>query len=38
MYSAAVTAQAGHARQAQDLIDLLTAADQRELRRRAGFL
>ena len=38
MYTAAVTAQAGHARQAQDLIDLLTTAGQRELRRRAGFL
>ena len=38
MYTAAVTARAANARQAQDLIDLLTAADQRELRRRAGFL
>ena len=38
MYTAAVTARAANARQAQDLIDLLTAADQHELRRRAGFL
>jgi molybdate transport system substrate-binding protein len=38
MYTAAVTAQAAHARQAQVLIDLLTDAGQRELRERAGFL
>jgi molybdate transport system substrate-binding protein len=38
MYTAAVTAQAAHARQARDLIALLTAADQRALRERAGFL
>jgi len=38
MYTAAVTAQAAHPRQARDLIALLTAADQRALRERAGFL
>jgi molybdate transport system substrate-binding protein len=38
MYTAAVAAPAAHAKQAQVLIDLLTAADQRELRQRAGFL
>ena len=38
MYTAAVTAGAAHATQAQGLIDLLTAANQRELRERAGFL
>jgi molybdate transport system substrate-binding protein len=38
MYTAAVTTQAGNARQAQLLIDLLTNADARELRGRAGFL
>jgi molybdate transport system substrate-binding protein len=38
MYSAAVTASAANATQAKALIDLLTAADQRELRERAGFL
>jgi molybdate transport system substrate-binding protein len=38
MYTAAVTAGAANATQAQTLIDLLTAANQRELRERAGFL
>jgi molybdate transport system substrate-binding protein len=38
MYTAAVTTQAAHARQAQALIDLLTGADQREARTRAGFI
>jgi molybdate transport system substrate-binding protein len=38
MYTAAVTAGAADATQAQGLIDLLTAANQRELRERAGFL
>jgi molybdate transport system substrate-binding protein len=37
-YTAAVTAQAENAKQAQRLIDLLTDADQHELRVRAGFL
>jgi molybdate transport system substrate-binding protein len=38
MYTAAVTANAAAASQAQSLIDLLTGADQREARTRAGFL
>jgi molybdate transport system substrate-binding protein len=38
VYTAAVTADAAHARQAQLLIDLLTGGDQRELRAQAGFL
>jgi molybdate transport system substrate-binding protein len=38
MYTAAVTAKAADARHAQDLIDLLSGDDQRELRERAGFL
>jgi molybdate transport system substrate-binding protein len=38
MYTAAVTTKAANAAQAQVLIGLLTAADQRELRVRAGFL
>jgi molybdate transport system substrate-binding protein len=38
MYTAAVTAQAASAKQAQSLIDLLTADGQRALRERAGFL
>lgn len=38
MYTAAVTAGAANATQAQGLIDLLTASNQRELRERAGFL
>lgn len=38
MYTAAVTTQAVHAAQAEVLITLLTSADARELRARAGFL
>jgi molybdate transport system substrate-binding protein len=38
VYAAAVTTRATSAQQAQSLIDLLTDADQRELRTRAGFL
>jgi molybdate transport system substrate-binding protein len=38
LYTAAVTTRAAHAREAQILIDLLTSADQRVLRERAGFL
>jgi molybdate transport system substrate-binding protein len=38
MYTAAVATQAMAAREAQLLIDLMTAADQGELRERAGFL
>jgi molybdate transport system substrate-binding protein len=38
VYTAAVTTRANNARQAEALIDLLTHADQRELRERAGFL
>lgn len=38
MYTAAVTQRAAHREQARRLIDLLTAADQRSLRQRAGFL
>ena len=38
MYTAAVTTKAANARQAQNLINLLTSADQRALRERAGFL
>ena len=38
MYTAAVTTRAANARQVQDLIGLLTNAEQRELRSRAGFL
>jgi molybdate transport system substrate-binding protein len=38
MYTAAVTTHAAHAKEAQDLIDLLTSADRRMLRERAGFL
>jgi molybdate transport system substrate-binding protein len=38
VYTAAVTTKAAAAQQAQSLIDLLTDADQRELRTRAGFL
>jgi molybdate transport system substrate-binding protein len=37
MYTAGVTARATHPKQAADLIALLTGADHRELRRRAGF-
>jgi molybdate transport system substrate-binding protein len=38
MYTAAVTARATAAKQAQSLIDLLTDAGQRALRERAGFV
>jgi len=38
MYTAAVTTPAAHAKQAQALIDLLTATAQRGLRKQAGFL
>jgi molybdate transport system substrate-binding protein len=38
MYTAAVTKRPANPDQAQALIGLLTAADQRELRERAGFL
>jgi molybdate transport system substrate-binding protein len=37
-YTAAIAAKVAHAREAQTLIELLTAADQREVRARAGFL
>jgi molybdate transport system substrate-binding protein len=37
-YTAAVTTQAAHVKQAQALIDLLVGADQHQLRARAGFL
>jgi molybdate transport system substrate-binding protein len=38
IYTAAVTAKTAHGREAKVLIDLLTSADQRPLRERAGFL
>jgi len=38
LYTAAITATALHAQQAQVLIDLLTSPEERELRTRAGFL
>ena len=38
MYTAAVTARAANAQQAQRLIDLLTVVDSRQLRAQAGFL
>jgi molybdate transport system substrate-binding protein len=38
MYTAGVTTRAAHAAQAERLIELLTAADQDELRRRAGLV
>jgi molybdate transport system substrate-binding protein len=38
MYTAAVTTGAADARHAKDLIGLLTAADQGDLRQRAGFI
>lgn len=38
MYTAAITAQAAHAREAQALIGLLIGDDQKELRKRAGFV
>jgi molybdate transport system substrate-binding protein len=37
-YTAGITTGAAHPREAQVLIDLLTAADHRQLRDRAGFL
>jgi molybdate transport system substrate-binding protein len=37
MYTAGVTVSAAHASEAQTLIDLLTSADAREARARAGF-
>ena len=37
MYTAGMTTQAANAKQAKLLIDLLTSADQRALRSRAGF-
>lgn len=37
MYTAAVTARAAHPKEAAALVALLTGADQKELRRRAGF-
>ncbi len=38
VYTAAITAKAAHTREAQALIVLLTSAEQRPLRERAGFL
>jgi molybdate transport system substrate-binding protein len=38
VYTAAVTTSAANARGAQDLIDLLTGIEQRDLRKRAGFI
>jgi molybdate transport system substrate-binding protein len=38
MYSAGITVAAAHPQQAQDLIDLLTGAEQQEQRQRAGFI
>jgi len=38
MYTAAVTTQAASSAQAHVLIELLTGADQRDMRERAGFL
>jgi molybdate transport system substrate-binding protein len=38
IYTAAVTTQAADAKHAQDLIDLLTGIEQRDLRERAGFI
>jgi molybdate transport system substrate-binding protein len=38
VYTAAVTTQAADAKHAQQLIDLLTGIEQRDLRERAGFL
>lgn len=37
-YTAGVTTRAAHAAHAHELIELLTSADHRELRRRAGFV
>jgi molybdate transport system substrate-binding protein len=38
MYTASVTTNAAHAQQAQALIELLTSAEARDARARAGFL
>ena len=38
MYTAAITTRAAHASEAQDLIGLLIAAEQRERREHAGFI
>jgi len=38
MYTAAVTTQAAHPREAQALIDVLIGADQHKFRTAAGFL
>jgi molybdate transport system substrate-binding protein len=38
VYTAAVTTQAADAGRAQDLIGLLTGIEQRDLRKRAGFI
>jgi len=38
VYTAAVTMQTADPKHAKDLIDLLTGAEQRDLRERAGFL
>jgi molybdate transport system substrate-binding protein len=38
VYTAAVTTQAGDAKHAQDLIDLLIGIEQRDLRERVGFI
>ena len=38
MYTAGITTAAAHPRQAQHLIDLLTGAEQRQQRTRAGFI
>ena len=38
MYTAGITTRAAHAEQAQALIALLTGADARDARARAGFL
>ncbi|KRQ94817.1 molybdate ABC transporter substrate-binding protein [Bradyrhizobium jicamae] len=38
MYTAGITTAAAHPQQAQELIGLLTGADQREQRKRAGFV
>ena len=38
VYTAAIARQAANAKHAQDLIDLLTGIEQRDLRERAGFI
>ena len=38
VYTAAIARQAANAKHAQDLIDLLTGTEQRDLRERAGFI